>query len=123
MLTGSNPPAAADPATLINALDRGLGSANTSDLQEALKIYDASNLSQSDRANPQLNEKLARVAAKRIASGGQAERNGDPIAELKAFIVLASADPTVKDILKSDLAAKRLTTNDDTVDTELNKLL
>jgi len=58
-----------------------------------------------DWANPQSNEKLARVAAKVIASGSKAGGRGDPVAELKAFIIRAAADTGIKASLKNDIVS------------------
>jgi hypothetical protein len=122
MLTGS-PPAVTDLKSLTGALDAALSSGTPSDLQGALVAYDTSTLSESDRANPQLNAKLARIAAKAIASGVPTGRSGNPVAELKTFAIRAAVDPTSKTSLKSDLDAQRMTTRNTVLDGELGELL
>jgi hypothetical protein len=122
MLTGSQP-AVTDLKILSGTLDTALSSGTPSDLLGALSAYDASTLSESDRANPQMNAKLARVSAKAIASGLSTGRSGNPVAELKAFIVRAAADPPSRTDLKSDLDAQRLTTRNAVIDGELGQLL
>ena len=112
-----------DPKSLSDTLDAALASGKSDDLQAALKAYDGSNLTEADRANPQLNEKLARVAAKTIASKTQTDRTGNPAAELKAFILRAAADPTIKASLRGNLAAGTLTTGDSALDGDLANLL
>ncbi len=121
MLTGSTE-TAADPKALAGMLDAALASGTFSDLQTALKAYDESNLLEADRANPQLNEKLARIAAKAIASGSKTGRRGDPVAELKAFIIRAAADPGIKTSLKNDIVSHSIT-GDGNLDAELSDIL
>ena len=121
MLTGSTE-TTADPKALASTLDAALASGTFSDLQTALRVYDESNLVEADRANPQLNEKLARVAAKAIASGSRTGRSGDPVAELKAFIVRAAIDPGIKTSLKSDVGSHAFT-GDAKLDAELGDIL
>ena len=121
MLTGSTE-TAADPKALAGMLDAALASGTFSDLQTALKAYDESNLLEADRANPQLNEKLARIAAKAIASGSKTGRRGDPVAELKAFIIRAAADPGTKTSLKNDIVSRSIT-GDGNLDAELSDIL
>jgi hypothetical protein len=121
MLTGGQ--GMSDPKTLSDALDAAFASGKAGDLQAALSAYDVSNLSEADRANPQLNAKLARVAAKAIASGMPTGRSGNPIAELKAFAVRAAADPTSMAGLKSDLEGQRITTRNAVLDGELGDIL
>jgi len=121
MLTGSTE-TAADPEALAGMLDAALASGTFSDLQTALKAYDESNLLEADRANPQLNEKLARIAAKAIASGSKTGRRGDPVAELKAFIIRAAADPGIKTSLKNDIVSHSIT-GDGNLDAELSDIL
>lgn len=103
-----------DLKTLADTLDAALSSGDFNKLQAALAAYDVSNLSESDRANPQLNAKLARIAAKAIAAGVPTGRSGNPVAELKAFAIRAAVDPTCKASLKSDLDAQRVTTRNRT---------
>ena len=122
MLTGGAQ-GTSDPKTLSDTLDAALASGKFSDLQAALNAYDASNLSETDRANPQLNAKLARVSAKAIASGTPTGRNGNPVAELKAFAVRAAADPVSRADLKSDLDAHTITTRNTVIDSELSDIL
>jgi hypothetical protein len=122
MLTGS-PPTVTDLKSLTGALDAVLSSGSSSDLQGALIAYDISNLPESDRANPQLNAKLARIAAKAIAAGLSTGRSGNPVAELKSFVIRAAVDPTCKASLKSDLDAQRVTTRNAVLDGELGELL
>jgi hypothetical protein len=122
MLTGRTEENTADPKVLAGTLDAALASGTFSDLQTALKAYDESNLLEADRANPQLNEKLARVAAKAIASGSKTGRGGDPVAELKAFIIRAAADPGIKTSLKNDIASHSIT-GDAKLDAELSDIL
>jgi hypothetical protein len=121
MLTG-NTDTTADLKALGSTLDAALASGTFSDLQSALKAYDESNLLEADRANPQLNEKLARLAAKAIASGSKTGRRGDPIAELKAFIIRAAADPAIKTSLKNDIVSRSIT-GDSKLDAELSDIL
>jgi hypothetical protein len=121
MLTG-NTETTADPKALAGTLDAALASGTFSDLQSALKAYDESNLLEADRANPQLNEKLARVAAKAIASGNKTGRSGDPVAELKAFIMRAAADPGIRTSLKNDIVSRSIT-GDSRLDAELSDIL
>lgn len=115
--------AVTDARALSDTLDAALSSGNFGELQAALRAHDASNLSEADRANPQLNAKLARVAAKAIASGLPTGRIGNPVAELKAFTVRAAADPTSRAGLKSELDAKRVTTRNAVLDEELSEIL
>jgi hypothetical protein len=122
MLTGTSE-TTAGPKALAGTLDGALASGMISDLQAALKAYDESNLLEADRANPQLNEKLARVAAKAIASGSKTGRSGDPVAELKAFTIRAAVDPGVKTSLKNDIASHTVTTGDGSLDIELSDIL
>jgi hypothetical protein len=122
MLTGTSE-TTADPKALAGTLAAALASGIFSDLQAALKAYDESNLVEADRANPQLNEKLVRVAAKAIASGSRTGRSGDPVAELKAFTIRAAVDPRVKTSLKNDIASHTVTTGDGSLDTELSDIL
>jgi hypothetical protein len=121
MLTGTAE-TTADPKALASTLDAALASGTFSDLQAALKAYDESNLLEADRADPQLNVKLARVAAKAIASGSRTGRRGDPIAELKAFIIRAAADPAIKTSLKNDILSHSIT-GDGKLDVELSDIL
>jgi hypothetical protein len=121
MLTGSTE-TPADPKALAGTLDAALASGTFSDLQAALKAYDECNLLEADRANPQLNEKLARVAAKAIASGNKTGRSGDPVAELKAFTIRAAADPGIKTSLKNDIVSHSIT-GDGKLDAELSDIL
>jgi hypothetical protein len=99
MLTGSTK-ITADPKALAGTLDTALASGTFSDLQSALKAYDESNLLEADRASPQLNEKLALVAVKAIASESKTGRNGDSIAELKAFIIRPRPIPASRQALR-----------------------
>lgn len=122
MLTGS-PPAVTDLKSLTGALDAALSSGTPSQLQGALAAYDTSTLSESDRASPQINAKLARIAAKTIAAGLSTGRSGNPVAELKSFVIRAAVDPTCKANLKSDLDAQRVTTRNAVLDGELGELL
>jgi hypothetical protein len=121
MLTGATE-TSGDPNALAGKLDAALASGSFSDLQSALKAYDESNLLEADRANPRLNEKLARVAAKAIASGSKTGRGGDPVAELKAFIIRAAADPGIKTSLKNDVVSRSIT-GDANLDAELSNIL
>jgi hypothetical protein len=122
MLTGSTP-VVTDLKSLTGALDAALSSGTASDVQGALVAYDTSNLSESDRANPQLNAKLARIAAKAIAAGVPTGRSGNPVAELKSFAIRAAVDPASRTSLKSDLDAQRITTRNTVLDGELGDLL
>jgi hypothetical protein len=122
MLTGRAEEDTADPKALAGTLDAALASGTFSDLQNALKAYDESNLLEPDRADPHLNEKLTRVAAKAIASGSKTGRGGDPVAELKAFVMRAAADPDIKTRLQGDIAACSIT-GDAKLDAELSDLL
>ena len=122
MLTGSAQ-GISDPKILADALDAALTSGKFDELRAALMAYDASNLSEVDRANPELNAKLARIAAKAIASGRPTGRSGNPVAELKAFTIRAAVDPTNKASLKNDLDAQRMTTRDTALDGELGDIL
>jgi hypothetical protein len=121
MLAGAQAPS--DPKTLADRLDAALASGKFEELQSALIAYDSSSLSQADRANPQLNAKLARVAAKSIAAGTPTGRIGNPVAELKAFVVQAAADPSSKASLKADLDAQKITTRNAVLDRELDALV
>ncbi|SIO28383.1 hypothetical protein SAMN05443247_03492 [Bradyrhizobium erythrophlei] len=121
MLTGA--PAATDPKILVDTLDAALTSGKFDDLRSALVAYDGSVLSEADRASPQLNAKLARVAAKSIAAGLPTGRIGNPVAELKAFVIRAAADPASKAGLKADLDAQKVTTRNAVIDTELGAAL
>jgi hypothetical protein len=121
MLAGA--PAASDPKTLGDALDAALASGKFEDLRSALIAYDASSLSEADRASPQLNARLARVAAKSIAAGSPTGRIGNPVAELKAFVVRAAADASSKASLKADLDAQKITTRNAVLDRELGALV
>ena len=122
MLTGSAQ-AISGVKILADVLDPAVSSGDFSMLQAALTAYDVSNLSESDRANPQLNAKLARIAAKAIAAGVPTGRSGNPVAELKAFAIRAAVDPTCKASLKSDLDAQRVTTRNAVLDRELGDIL
>jgi|SRR5450631_1661289 hypothetical protein len=122
MLTGSTQ-GISDRKGLADVLDAALSSGNFSNLQAALIAYDASNLSEADRANPQLNARLARIAAKAIAAGVPTGRSGNPVAELKAFTIRAAADPASKASLKSDLDSQKLTTRNTVLDGELGEIL
>ncbi len=75
-----------------------------------------------DWANPPSHEKLARVAAKAIASGSKTGRRGDAVAELKAFIIRAAADPGIKASLKNDIVSHSIT-GDGKLDAELSDIL
>jgi hypothetical protein len=121
MLTGNAE--IADPKDLAGAIDAALASGKFSDLQAALKAYDQSNLPEADRANPQLNEKLARLAAKAMASGSKTGRSGDPIAELKAFTIRAAADPAVRTSLRNDIVSHAFATGNGNLDNELGNIL
>jgi hypothetical protein len=66
-LTGA--PVTSDPKILADTIEAALASGKFDDLRPALMAYDASSLSEADRASPQLNAKMARVAAKSIAAG------------------------------------------------------
>lgn len=114
---------AADPAALAATLDAALASGKPDELQSALKAYDASTLPDADRADPQLNAKLVRVAAKMMASGTATGRSGDPATELKAFASRAAADATVKSSLKADIDSHSLTTGNAGLDTELGEIV
>jgi len=122
MLTGGAQ-GISDPKALSDKVDTALASGNFGDLQAALSAYDASNLSEGDRASPQLNAKLARVAARAIASGLPTGRTGNPVAELKAFAVRAAADPASRASLKSDFEAQKITTRNAVLDGELGDIL
>ncbi len=121
MLAGA--PATSDPKILADTLDAALASGKLEDLRSALVAYDASVLSEADRAAPQLNARLARVAAKSIAAGSPTGRTGNPVAELKAFVVRAAADPSSKASLKTDLDAQTITTRNAVLDRELGAML
>jgi hypothetical protein len=121
MLAGAQ--ATSDPKNLADKLDAALASGKFEDLQSALIAYDSSSLSQADRANPELNARLARVAARSIAAGTPTGRIGNPIAELKAFVVRAAADPSSKASLKADLDAQKITTRNAVLDRELGALV
>lgn len=121
MLAGTPP--TSDPKILIDALDAALASGTFEDLRSALIAYDASALSEADRAAPPLNARLARVAAKSIAAGSPTGRTGNPIAELKAFVIRAAADPSNKASLKADLDTQRITTRNAVLDRELGALV
>jgi hypothetical protein len=112
-----------DTKALSDTLDAALASEKFGNLRAALSAYDSSNISEADRSNPQLNEKLARVAAKTIANGMATGRIGNPVAELKAFAVRAAADPVSRARLKSDLEAQRITTRNAVLDGELRDIL
>jgi len=122
MLTGSAQ-GISDLKILADILDAALSSGDFNKLQAALTAYDVSSLSESDRANPQLNAKLARIAAKAIAAGAPTGRSGNPVAELKAFAIRAAVDPACKASLKSDLDAQRMTTRNAVLDREVGDLL
>jgi hypothetical protein len=122
MLTGSTQ-GLSNPKILADALDAALSSGDFNELQAALTAYDVSNLSEADRANPQMNAKLARIAAKAIATGLPTGRSGNPVAELKGFAIRAAVDPTCKASLKSDLDAQRVTTRNAVLDGELGDIL
>jgi len=122
MLTG-NAETVADPKELAGTIDAALASGKFSDLQAALKAYDQSNLPEAGRANPQLNEKLARLAAKAMASGSKTGRSGDPIAELKAFTIRAAADPAVRTSLRNDIVSHAFATGNGNLDNELGNIL
>jgi len=119
----ANPPPTSDPKALIATLDAALASGTFEELRSALRAYDGSTLSEAERADPQLNARLARVAAKSIAAGTPTGRTGNPVAELKAFVIRTASDPSSRANLKADLDAKTITTRNAVLDSELSGLV
>jgi hypothetical protein len=95
MLTGSAQEIS-DPNVLADARDAALSPRDCSKLQAALTAFGVSNISEADSANPQPNAKLARAAAQSIATRSPTGRSGNPVAELKSFVVRAAVDPAAR---------------------------
>src|SRR5262245_21935533 len=111
MLTGKRL-SAPDLNQLKETLDAALKTGKAEDLAAAMANYDKWDFAGTERDDPELNAKIARILAKQIASGATAGRAGD----LKNAVAKAAADPTIKAQLKSEISSGQMKTGDSKLD-------
>jgi hypothetical protein len=132
ILAGIIPPPDVNPAKkkppenldqLKQMLDAAVKSGVAADQKAAMAAYDNSDITDSERNDPELNANVARILARQIADGTAKDRAGDSTSDLKNAIAKAAVDLTIRALLKGEFDNGPLKTKNGPLDDEIAKAL